>query len=208
MSERAYRTLRNGCLFLDQRAGQRPAPGQGWAIHAHNRMVGNSLRELDRFLSVLIDDVAGGLDREGHDRRAFARLRNTAYKLRLLDGMMAPAGHWADRLLAGDGRLRAIGRLKSCLHDCAGRVHDVALHKDLLIAGDQAGLGLRRPAATGTVDDCAGGSKRLEIDAQTISAICAFYIEIGDRLWPAGRRPGRDLDFTGHSAHIVSANVA
>lgn len=74
-------------------------------------VIANSLRELDRFLSVLIDAVARDARPAGLDHRAFERQRNTPNKLRLIHatlGMPSP----------DQDRLRAIGRTRERLfHD-------------------------------------------------------------------------------------------
>ena len=75
-------------------------------------MIGNSLRELDRFLNVLIDEVAAAIEPSGLDRVAFAQQRNTANKLRTIRTVMALPS-------PDDRRLRAIGRDRDCLFHCA-----------------------------------------------------------------------------------------
>jgi hypothetical protein len=74
--------------------------------------IGNSLRELDRFLSVLIDEVAAAIEPTGLDRAAFSQQRNTANKLRTIRTAMALPS-------PDDQRLRAIGRDRDCLFHCA-----------------------------------------------------------------------------------------
>ncbi len=165
----------------------------GWAQIAHTRMIGNRLRELDRFLSVLIEDVAAGSAPPEHDRKGFARLRNTPMKLRVVEDMFATG---AD----DDARLRAIGRIAACLHHCKGQIHTASIHDDVLIArGSEKG-----PATP--------QKSRLLVDPQTLLAICSFYRGIGDRLLTLAHKPDRhgglDLDFPGQSVHIPQANVA
>ncbi|MGE4431201.1 MAG: hypothetical protein AB7E05_10730 [Sphingobium sp.] len=173
----AYATLNAGCAFFEQRADEQPVSDGGWAHIAHARMTGNRLRELDRFLSVLIEAVASGLDDRGHDRAGLARLRNTARKLRLVEDMTGAAS-------GADARLRAIGRVTACLHHCTGRIHADSIHEDVRIAGGVAVAG-----------SFSGGSGRLRIEPQTILAICAFYRDMGDWMLLRTAPARRDLDF-------------
>ncbi len=165
----------------------------GWAQIAHTRMIGNRLRELDRFLSVLIEDVAAGSGPPGHDRKHFARLRNTPMKLRVVEEMFATG-------VDDDARLRAIGRIAACLHHCKGEVHTASIHDDVLIArGGENGPATPR-------------KNSLSVDPQTLRAICSFYRGIGDRLLTLAHNHERlrvpHLDFPAQSVHIPEANVA
>ena len=164
----------------------------GWAQIAHTRMIGNRLRELDRFLAVLIEDVAAVGGQPGHDRERFSRLRSTPRKLRVVEEMFATG---AD----DDARLRAIGRLTACLHHCKGRIHTASIHDDILTArGSAKGPAWQQKEA-------------LLIDAQTLLAICAFYRGIGDRLLALAQIPrihGADLDFLARRHQNLGANVA
>lgn len=175
----AHATLRAGCAFFAQRADEQPVSAGGWGQIAHARMIGNRLRELDRFLSVLIGEAASEIRHQGHDRRAFERLRNTARKLCLFEDMVGAAS-------GAQARLRAIGRVTACLHHCTGRIHADSLHDDVRIAG--GGVGAVSP------DE---GPGRLRIDPQTILAICAFYRETGDWMHLRLNLSGPGLDFAG-----------
>ena len=76
------------------------------------KTIGNGLRELDRFLSLLIDEVAAAVAPAGLDQARFAGLRNTPNKLRTIRAAMA--------LPSPDHeRLSAIGRARECLFHCA-----------------------------------------------------------------------------------------
>jgi hypothetical protein len=162
---RAHATLRAGCAFLARHGEDGPQDATTLAQRAHSRMTGNRLRELDRFLSVLLDETALSLGRSGHDGKRFARLRNTPGKLRRVEAMMASATQ--DHM-----RLRAIGRLSACLHHCAGVIHAESLHDDVLLAQGGRDAGAALPHAP----------KNLRLSARTILEICAFYRAVGDRL--------------------------
>lgn len=159
-----------------------------------SRLTGNRLRELDRFLSVLLDEVAGSWGAAGHDGRSFARWRNTPRKLGHVHAMMGMdrAGVTRD-----EARLRAIGRISACLHHCAGTIHAPGLHRDLLLAqGREAAAAFASPPP---------GLLRLSPDA--IGAIGRFYRALGDAL-VAGLPQRADIDFQSESAHMGTANVA
>jgi hypothetical protein len=108
---RAYDTLARGADLLanglrSASAGTGPSPTGGRYCA---RVIGNALRELDRFLNLLADEAArvGGL-------RVSPGQRNTANKLRDMAAI---------RLSHRDhARLRALGRSRECLFHCNGRV--------------------------------------------------------------------------------------
>lgn len=108
---RAYDTLTRGGDFLANglraaSAGTGPSPIGG---RYYARVIGNALRELDRFLNLLADEAArvGGL-------RVSPGQRNTANKLRDLATL---------RLSHRDhARLCALGRSRECLLHCNGLV--------------------------------------------------------------------------------------
>ena len=108
--ELAHATLRAAALFLgadDLRPRRSVAP---------NKVVGNGLRELDRFLSILIDEVAVQASRDAATLDRLRSRRNTANKLRMLQAMLGRRHHPDHR------RLRALGRSRDCLFYCDGRV--------------------------------------------------------------------------------------
>jgi hypothetical protein len=78
-------------------------------------VIGNSLRELDRFLNLLADEVARTLAQSRDDLHAIRREHNTANKIRAL----------RDRRGLGSpdhARLRALGRSRDCMFHCDGLV--------------------------------------------------------------------------------------
>lgn len=74
------------------------------------KVIGNGLRELDRFLNLLIDAVSTA---EGLPVRPGQH--NTANKLSAYRAAKSLPNH-------DDGRLRALGRSRDCLFHCGGRV--------------------------------------------------------------------------------------
>jgi hypothetical protein len=171
----AYATLERGTAFLarslEGRAdvGTQALTGPGGA-----KVVGNGLRELDRFLSLLLDAAADGIDAADLDRSAFARQNNVANKIDLFY-----------RLAGGTPpdvrRLRAIGRVRACLHHCRGIVHDSRLWEDLRLAtGSDPSM------------DLAKAAERLNISFVELSEICRFYAQCGDDLI-ALRRVNRSI---------------
>lgn len=171
---RAHATLIAGCAFLLRTVEARTAS----PMEIYARLQGNRLRELDRFLSILLDETARAVSGPGHDALGFARLRNTPNKLRLIATMRPGDGTGA--MTGIDGRLRAIGRISACLNHCSGVVYAPGVHGDVLLAG-------------GRVGEVAGGfavlprslslvSDRLQLTPDTLDAISIFYREIGDRL--------------------------
>jgi hypothetical protein len=133
-----------------------PAPITG---RFRAKVIGNGLRELDRFLNVLADEaaVAGG-------RRPARTDRNTANKLRtLFPGQ--PAGE--------HDRLVALARARACLFYCSGMVTrgDARGSQWLTVGWSDAGQ-LRR-FAVGT---------ELSITSEDVADICGFYVGIATWL--------------------------
>jgi len=162
---RAHGTLEAGCRFMAMRADEGAVTAGRWGEVAHARLLGNRLLELDRFLSLLIDEIPG-VDGQS---AALPALRNTARKLDRFAIMARP----------DDARLRAIGRIAASFRHCDGLIHNVAIHDDMRLAGGMpgavAGMGER-----GT---------RLCLTPPTIVAICDFYREIGRRLLALAGQP-------------------
>ena len=165
--EAAYGTLMRATVFLSSSLRVRSTGGRGGGDdlpHAGGaKVVGNGLRELDRFLCLLLDEAVGGISPPTFDRAAFGRQRNAANKLRAfhrIAGLDAPDGE----------RLRAIGRVRDCLHHCRGIVHDEAVHADLHFAS-------ATPAS-----DRMSDTPRLSISFDALARICQFYGETGTGL--------------------------
>lgn len=160
----AHRTLRNGTRFLGaglNHAGLAPIDGRYRA-----KVIGNGLRELDRFLSVLLDEVALAAGWELPDLRRLANVRNTANKLALVHDRL---GRSADDL----SRLRALGRSRNCLFHCDGVVRrGDERHAASMTVGwpaDVRGNGAGAQLALG---------ESLAVTAADLAWVCAFY----DRL--------------------------
>ncbi|HWW66307.1 MAG TPA: hypothetical protein VNZ43_16250 [Sphingomonadaceae bacterium] len=163
---RAHATLARGVDFFILYADHRMGGGVGTPPHA--RVLGNRLRELDRFLNILADEAALCLGQRQSEVRAFTRLRNTPNKLRLVRAMMGIDG-------AEHARHRAIGRISACLHHCGGRIHAISLLDDIVAAA----------GAPESEDRCASlppDRAVLRIAPWILVSIAEFYREIGDQL--------------------------
>jgi hypothetical protein len=162
----AYRTLIRACTFLAESLQARALHGRDGSDVLRGaggaRVVGNGLRELDRFLCLLLDEAVARVAPPGFDRRAYQRRRNAAIKLREFHRLTG-----SDSL---DGaRLRAIGRLRACLHHVSGIVHDPGLYRDVRIAA-------------GTSGDAAPSALRLPITFDDLAAICRFYAALAGTI--------------------------
>ena len=119
--------------------------------HDHHAAPGDhEADELDRFLDVLVDEAAATLNAEG-----FGRLRNVPNKLRAVHAVL-------DLPSPGHERLRAIGRVRECLHRRRGEARDAAIWDDLA-------------AATGHPAAPAARSAWLVLAPPDLTPICAFY---------------------------------
>lgn len=192
---KAHATLNRGAARVVLWAQSDTAGEVSTGTLIRTRMVGNCLRELDRFLSVCMDETALHLDAPGQQDPAFARLRNTPNKLCLVEARM---GAMTSRHV----RLRAIGRISACLHHCSGRIHDTRIYDDVALAH-----GADRDAILST-GPLPGDLGRLKLTGLTLVRIGAFYREIaGDLLAGALRRPAR-VDFSAPTCNLEAANVA
>lgn len=162
----AYDTMRRGTRFLaDMAAGAAfttPWPaGQGGRIRA--LYLGNCLRELDRFLHVLMDEIAG----EGPGRPLSLR-HTTANKL---------GGHAHARwdMAADQTRLNALCRSRTCLFHDDGQVRRPDRPR-----GRWMTAGWPAPAST-TLRRYAVGEP-LHLSGADLADTCAFYQRLADRL--------------------------
>jgi hypothetical protein len=131
------------------------------------RVIANHLRELDRFLNLLIDEVAIASGHPGFDPARLARQRNTAAKLGAVRHLLALPN-------PDDHRLRAIGRTRDCLFHCAG----IARHPDrrgsrLMTSGWRDGTNGLRQFALG---------QALIPDKRDLDDLCRFYAHIARTL--------------------------
>lgn len=167
-----------------------------------SKVLGNGLRELDRFLSVLIDEVAATIDIEDDARALLSTRRNTANKLRSL---LAVVGRGSPDHL----RLRALGRSRDCLFYCGGTVRR---------ADRRAGSSMTTGWASrsGSTSATVRLGRQLRIDGADIADICRFYDRIaGDLLavsdaarTPRPDMPRKPVAFLPGCAHITLAIVA
>lgn len=159
---RAYVVMESGCRFLIARGRHKALTGHH--DHGHPlvrwRMAGNSLKELDRFLSILLQECAV---LSGRKLKKGGIGEDTAAGLHWID---ASGHHFSTDMT----RLRAIERIRkaACGEQMIGS--GVRLERDFAVA--TAGL----PAA---------GRARVrppEISDQAIAAIAEFYLALADRL--------------------------
>jgi hypothetical protein len=174
---RAHATLERGAQFLGQglvREQGTPRPVQG---RYRAKVIGNGLRELDRFLCHLVQALA-----EARGIAMREEGRNTANKVTQLRGHLGLDD--PDR-----ARLVALARTRDCLFHCSGLVGrpDMRGGSTMTIAWYGAGGTTLRRAALG---------ERLEVSAPELLEICLYYRELAERLLDeagvtmAGRRPG------------------
>lgn len=129
------------------------------------KVIGNGLRELDRFLNLLIDaasDAAGLPDRPGQ--------RNTANKLAAYRAALALPND-------DDRRLRALGRSRDCLFHCGGRVRR-GDHRDastLTVGWSE------RPGRDAPLDRVTIG-QQLTVTRGDLDDVCLFYRRIAHEL--------------------------
>jgi len=170
---RAASTLFRGAAFLGAclrtpiaQEGESRSPAIVGRYRA--KVIGNGLRELDRFLNLLIDAAS---DAEGLAVRPGQH--NTANKLAAYRAAMALPND-------DDRRLRALGRSRDCLFHCGGRVR----------RGD------RRNGSTMTVGWSGQPGRDLPLDRVTIGQqltvtrgdlddVCRFYRRIAHELCSA-----------------------
>ena len=197
--ELAHATLRAAALFLgaDDLSPRRSV--------APNKVVGNGLRELDRFLSILIDEVAVQASRDDAALDRLRSRRNTANKLRMLQAMLGRRHHPDHR------RLRALGRSRDCLFYCDGRVRRADVRSGQMMT---AGWPSHGAADAGDLMTTPLGG-RLAVRRGDIDDVCRFYARVADELLavagalradrPRHRAP---VVFRRQTAHIGLANVA
>lgn len=171
----AHETLSSGArFFVAWLSPSGNAAGQGGVAHEYrSRAIGNGLRELDRFLNILLDEVA---QHHGLGRAILGR--GTPRRLRGLRGLLGVADADHDRLVA-------LGRSRACLFHCSGTVR----------SGD------RRDLATMTLGWPDGGAGtpprrvplgvRVSLGRGDIESIAKFYTGIGDELMQLTPRPAR-----------------
>lgn len=134
----AVETMMRGTAFLYARAETLEHDGISSAAH-RNTVLGNSLRELDRFLNILLDELAASSGLSGQMLRAFTRRRTATAKLAAYPALF---GHRIDdraRLLVLAERRGAL--LSSAIK--SGRRCDVTLLAGQPVAAAPASLDLK-----------------------------------------------------------------
>ena len=165
--DQAHRTLCNAAAFLG--AGPPSTDIDPPGVRYPAKVLGNGLRELDRFLSVLLDEIATEAGWNAEDLAPLARLRNTANKLEAVCLRMRMEPRYA-------ARLRALGRCRDMLFHCGGVVRrGDDRHAVTLTLGwpDDRAEGLARVLPIG---------ERLAVSPADLAWVCAFYVRIGDGL--------------------------
>jgi hypothetical protein len=133
-----------------------------------SRVIGNGLRELDRFLNVLLDEVAAATGWVRADLQRLGRQRNTANKL----GAVYGATTLPPDLLP---RLRALARNRDCLFYNDGWVR----------RGDTRAASAMTtgwPAPSGEDGLAIALGERLFVCEDTLAWICDLYRRIADDL--------------------------
>ena len=137
------------------------------------KVIGNGLRELDRFLNLLIDAASTAEGLPVHPGQ-----RNTANKLSAYRTAKSLPNH-------DEARLRALGRSRDCLFHCGGRVR----------RGDRRGatamtVGWPAQAGCGAPLDCVMVGQDLTVTRGDLDDVCLFYREIArDLCSGVGRAP-------------------
>lgn len=159
---RAYATLLRGSRFLSLGLGGpgatlRPIEGRYRA-----KVIGNGLRELDRFLNLLIGEAAHcrGIALPGDERNTANKLARLRHALRVPDPDHA--------------RLVALGRSRDCLFHCSGTVRrgDGRGAAVMTIGWRGKGGRLRRiPVGT-----------EMAVSSADLFEVSLYYLDIADRL--------------------------
>lgn len=170
-----------------------------------SKVLGNGLRELDRFLSVLIDEVAAATDIDDDALAMLRTRRNTANKLRMLNVTLG-------RDSPDHRRLRALGRSRDCFFYCGGLVRRADSRAESFMT---TGWPNRSVEAGSALMKLPLG-RRLTLDHADIADICRFYDRLADELLAASRPfsnkvsppPLKSVAFSREYAHISLAIVA
>ncbi|WP_076071219.1 hypothetical protein [Sphingomonas montana] len=189
---RGTRFLGAGLHFVATDAGDCEAAGRGRA-----KVIANGLREIDRFLSLLIDAVALRVASDS-DRAALHRLGNTARKLATLRAVMALTS-------PDDAALRAIGRSRNCLFHTGGVVR-AGRAGSVPTQGWAAPDAPPLPAGVPSVPMPVGS--RIGVSPDDLRRVCLFYDRIADELLAALAARPPSIDFSRHSDYMKSAHVA
>lgn len=164
---RAHATLRRGSHFLGLGLGGPGAAPRAIEGRHRAKVIGNGLRELDRFLNLLVGEAARcrGIAMPRGER-------NTANKLaRLRRALRVPDPDHA--------RLMALGRSRNCLFHCGGTVRRGDRRGEAaMTAGWHGEGGVLRRVPVGA---------ELAVSPDDLSEVCLFYRDIADRLLAEAR---------------------
>jgi hypothetical protein len=157
----AYADMVAGCAFLLARAthGRVAAPASVIAV----RRAANCLRELDRFLVVMIDACNAGQTVPQGTRAVYTRETDAAGRLRRAGPLRAA---FAQDIV----RLRAIGRIRALANGEYPAEAGCRPHSDLVCATGALG---------GTAQHSASA---LRLDDHALAAIARYYQALADRL--------------------------
>ena len=157
----AHADMAVACAFLAGRVarGLRGAPASVIAV----RHAANCLRELDRFLVVMIDACTAGRQPPQGTRAVYCREPDAAGRLRR-------AGPLRARFAGEIARLRAIGRLLALANGAYPAEAGCRPQTDLGLAMRGAGEPGRQAAATLLLDDHA------------LAVVAGYYLTLADRL--------------------------
>ncbi len=162
--DRAHRTLERGSRFLGtglaraDQAGPQPIAGRYRA-----KVVGNGLRELDRFLNVLIGALADAQGRPLPDAQ-----HNTANKLSAFCATLGLDNH---------DRLRALGRSRDCLFHCAGIVRRTDAPGAAAMTVGWWDEGGERPMLRSLEL-----GEELVVTAAQLEEVCLYYAALGQQI--------------------------
>ncbi len=160
---RAHATLEKGAQFLGQGLAREHRVPRAIEGRYRAKVIGNGLRELDRFLCHFVQALA-----EARGIAMREEGRNTANKVTQLRGQLGLPD--PDR-----ARLIALARTRNCLFHCSGLVErpDMRGGSTMTIAWYGAGGTTLRRAALG---------ERLEVSAPELLEICLYYQALAERL--------------------------
>ncbi len=130
------------------------------------RVTANRIRELDRFLAVLLNDTAGQISGAGHDAEMFDRISNTSKKLLAVEQLVGMAA-------ADHDRLRAMGRIAARLRGPSHHWRAASLIADMGIAGGEIKEGGKADLSYG---------KAVIPLSLNLATISSFYQDIGRRV--------------------------
>lgn len=164
---RAHATLRNGAAFLAEWMVAQDAAGSHAGPHGHrrrSRVIANGLRELDRFLNLLVDEACWR-----HGLPAQPRQRNTANKLGSFRAALGLE-------LAERPQLEALARTRDLLFHCNG----------MALRGDRRGERLLTLGWPGSDDAAALATVAIGsviiVTGSDMASVCGLYQQLADAL--------------------------